>query len=91
MDTETTILVLMLSAAIQIIFMMWAYADSVRKVGKKGKLSGVTPGQWVILLILLWWLALISYLLVCRDETKRQPDNSIKPKMKDRKKANKRN
>ena len=91
MDDETRLWMWILIAALQIIFIIWAYTDAVRKVGKKGKLSGVTPGQWVILLIILWWLALISYLLVCRDETKRQPDNSIKPKKKDRKKANKRN
>ena len=91
MDDETRLWLWILIAALQIIFIIWAYTDAVRKVGKNGKLSGVTPGQWVILLIILWWLALISYLLVCRDETKRQPDNSIKPPKKDRKKANKRN
>ena len=91
MDDETRLWVYILIVALQIIFIIWAYTDAVVKVGKKGKLSGVTPNQWVILLIILWWLALISYLLVSRDESKRQPDNTIKPKKKDRKKSNKRN
>ena len=82
MDDETRIWLWILLAALQIIFIIWAYTDAVAKVGKKGKISKVTPGQWVILMCFLWLLASISYLLVRKDESNREPDNTVKHKSK---------
>ncbi len=90
MDDETKLWLWILIAALQIIFMIWAYTDAVHKVGKKGKISRVTPGQWLILLFVLWLLGMISYLLVRNDDTKWELDNTVKPKKKDRKNRNRR-
>ncbi len=82
MDEQVKLWLWILAAVLQIIFMIWAYTDAVQKVGKKGKISKVTPGQWAILMIFLWVLGMISYLLVRNDESNLEPDNTLKHKSK---------
>lgn len=91
MDDETRIWLWILLAALQIIFIIWAYTDAVAKVGKKGKISRVTPGQWAVLLLILWLLGVISYLLVRKDESNWEPDKYVKKSKKDGKNTRKRN
>ncbi|MDO9538070.1 MAG: hypothetical protein Q7J68_07105 [Thermoplasmata archaeon] len=72
---------------ISLLTMLWVYHDATERVGKDGKIYGLTPNHWMAMILLFSFIGLIVYLLVHKNTQKYKRGRDFKRNKKHKQKS----